>query len=148
MKKGGDRPSQHGAILGQALADIAKAGRSGHPDFPDMCATCAFREGTLPNRMGGTGKIALDCLLGIAGDGFACHHGMKEGAPTKICAGYLAAQLAPYPVVMAAVSTVSARLKTLPPEDAALADFKAWIAEVDPTGEMDVYQQARAFARR
>ena len=76
--KSGDKPSSYGAILGDALALIAAAGRRDMPPgttIADTCLTCAFREGALPNRMGGTTKMALDCVLGIDRDRFACHHG-------------------------------------------------------------------------
>lgn len=142
-----DRPSLHGAILGEALADLAKAGRVGIPDFPDMCATCAFREGSLANQMAATGQVALDCLVDFDPDDFACHHDMKEGEPTKLCAGYLAASQAPFPVVKAAVSTVVARLREIAEPDEIRIAFDAWAVKVDPDGKMDVYQLGRAYAR-
>jgi hypothetical protein len=141
------RPSQHGAILGEALADIAKAGRVGVGNLPEMCATCAFREGSLPNQMAATVSLALDCVLGIDPDDFACHHGMNAGQPTRLCAGFLAAQLVPMPIILAAVQTASARLASLPEHDSVQAEFDAWSASVDPEGKMDNYQWARAHLR-
>lgn len=142
-----DRPSRLGAILGEALADIAKAGRSGIPDFPEMCATCAFRPGCMTNQMGGTQKAALDVLMGIDGDAFACHHGMKEGEPTKICAGYLAAMNAPRSVAQSAIETAKARMDAATGPDEIRAAFDEWIAKVDPNNQMDDYQRGRLWLR-
>lgn len=141
------RPSQHGAALGEALADIAKAGAVGTDLLSAMCATCAFREGSLANQLAGTGVVALNCVLGVDPDDFACHHGMKNGEPTKLCAGFLAAQLAPREIVLAAVQLVSARLAALPDHDAVRAAFDEKAARFDPDGRMDNYQWGRALLR-
>ncbi len=139
-----ERPSNHGAILGEALSDIAKAGAVGGPLLDLMCATCAFREGSMPNQMAATGKVALACVLGTDKDEFACHHGMKDNWPTKICAGYVAAKQAPFDVVKAAIRTVSTRLSNLPETDEIRRSFDEWRATVDP--DLDDYQTARAYA--
>jgi hypothetical protein len=147
----GARPSKHGAILGDALALLASAGRKDAPmEIPECCLTCAFRPGTLPNATAETGKMALDCVLGIDKDRFACHHGMKEGEPQRLCAGYVAAVLAPWSFTKEVISAVHADLGKIKDGDAdeVRADFDAWLADTDPKGEMDVYQLARAYASR
>lgn len=145
-----DRPSRHGKILGAALATIAAIGRRDAPmPIPDCCLTCAFREGSAPNQTAGTGKIALDCLLGIDSDRFACHHGMKDGEPQKICFGYVAARLAPHSQVVAILGAVHDELETVndsDPDDVRAA-FDAWLAGADPKQRMDVYEAARAYAK-
>jgi hypothetical protein len=146
---GHDRPSKHGALLGEALALIAMAGRKDFPgDLPEPCLTCAFREGTMPNQSPGTGSMALNCVLGIDKDRFACHHGMKEGAPSKICAGYIAARLAPWSFTKEVLASLHRDLAAVSGPDEVRAAFDAWLADADPAGKMDVYQQARAFAAR
>lgn len=147
MTESRDRPSAHGAILGEALSDLAKAGRVGIADFPEMCATCAFREGAMSNQMASTGKVALDCVLGIDADDFGCHHGMEDGKPTKLCAGFMAAKNAPFRVVLAAVQTVHTRLAALTETDEIRAAFDAWHAEVNPADKLDVYQLGRAYEK-
>lgn len=147
----GDRPSRHGAILGDALALLAAAGRKDSPvELPECCLTCAFRPGTMPNQTAGTGKMALDCVLGIDKDRFACHHGMKEGQPQKLCVGYVAAVLAPWSFTKEVIGAVHAELgeiKDGDPDDVR-ATFDAWYLEFEPDGKLDVYQIARAYAAR
>lgn len=103
----------------------------------------------MPNESAGTGKIALDCVLGIDNDCFACHHGMKDGQPKKICVGYAAALLAPWPEVMAIVSAFADELSNV--DDAALDPvreaFDSWLIDADPKKRMDVYEAARVYAR-
>lgn len=145
----GARPSKHGAILGDALALLAMAGRKDAPmEIPECCLTCAFRPGTLPNATAETGKMALDCVLGIDKDRFACHHGMKEGAPRKLCAGYVAAVLAPWSFTKEVIAAVHADMGKIAEPDEVRAAFDVWLAETDPQGAMDVYQLARAYANR
>lgn len=145
-----DRPSRHGKMLGAALTTIAAIGRRDAPmPIPDCCLTCAFREGSLPNQTAGTGKMALDCVLGIDQDRFACHHGMKDGEPQKICVGYIAALLAPFSEVRAILSAFHDELKLIyddAPDDVRSA-FDAWLAIADPEQRMDVYEAARAYAK-
>lgn len=144
-----DRPSKHGKLLGEALAMLAYAGRRDFPgDLPEPCLTCAFREGSQPNQSAGTGKIALDCVLGVDKDRFACHHGVKDDRPKRICVGYIAARLAPWSFTQ---EVLAALMKELDDFSGAGPDeireaFDAWLAGADPKGELDVYQQARAFA--
>lgn len=146
----GARPSRHGAILGDALALLAAAGRKDAPmDLPECCLTCAFRPGTLPNATAETGKMALDCVLGIDRDRFACHHGMKEGQPRKLCSGYVAAVLAPWSFTKEVIEAVTQEMDaTKDSPDDVRAAFDAWRVETDPDGAMDVYQLARAYATR
>lgn len=146
----GDRPSRHGKLLGAALSTISAIGRRDAPmPIPDCCLTCAFREGTLPNETAGTGKIALDIVLGIDRDRFACHHDMKDGQPKKICVGYIAALLAPFSEVRAILEAFYDELKQIDdttPDDVRLA-FDAWLHIADPDQRMDVYEAARAYAK-
>jgi hypothetical protein len=151
--KKGDKPTTYGAVLGDALALIAAAGRKDMPDgmtIPDTCLTCAFREGSLPNRMAGTGKQAMDCLLGVDRDRFACHHGMKDGEPTRLCAGYLAAVIAPFSFVKEVLRSAYDNLGSIDDRmpDPVRDDYVRWLSEVDPDGKMDVYQIARLYAQR
>lgn len=145
-----DRPSRHGKILGDALALIAMAGRKDSPiELPDPCLTCAFREGTMPNMTAGTGKIALDCVLGIDKDRFSCHHGMKEGAPTKLCIGYVAARLAPWSFTQEVLVTLAKELDAIGDNDPdyVRSAFDRWLAEIDPAVKSDEYRLARAYAK-
>lgn len=141
-----DAPSRHGTILGEALADLAKAGAVGDPSLLNvMCAGCAFRPGAMANQMAATLKDALDCLL--SDEDFCCHHGMKDGQPTKLCAGYFAAKRAPFPVFQAALVTVAARLDTAEGPDEVRAAFDAWVVQVDPEGKLNDYQRSRLLRR-
>lgn len=144
-----DSPSCHGAILGEALALLAEFGRKDASfEFPECCLTCAFRRGSMSNEMASTGKMALDCVLGIDKDRFACHHGMKEGQPQKLCVGYIAATLAPWSAIKEVVAAVKAELDKMDGPDGVRAAFQTWYVETDPEKRMDVYQLARAYAMR
>jgi hypothetical protein len=142
-----ERPSAHGAILGEALSDLAKAGAVGTDLLSVMCSTCAFREGCMSNQMAATGVEALNIVLGIDDADFGCHHGMKDGFPTRFCAGAAAAKRAPFSVLQSALRTLNSRLELLPESDAVRADFDAWVARHDPGCQLDDYQRARLFAR-
>jgi hypothetical protein len=148
----GDRPSAHGAILGEALALLADLGaRDARMDnWRDRCATCAFRKGTAPNQTAGTGITALNCVLGVDRDRVACHHGMKGGDPQRICVGYMAARLAPFSAVKEILPVLAAELAAHgePLCDEVREGFDGWLKETDPDGKMDVYQVARAYQRR
>lgn len=145
-----ERPSLHGKILGEALALLAAAGRKDAPmEIPEGCLTCAFRPGCMTNQMAATGKTALDCVLGIDPDRFACHHGMKDGQPSKLCVGYIAATLAPWSFTKEVLAAVKVDLDAMPDgPDEIRAAFDAWHNEVDPERKMDDYQLARAYASR
>jgi hypothetical protein len=146
-----ERPSRHGAILGAALALLAKLGRRDAPfEIPEYCATCAFREGCMTNQMAATGKVALDCVLGIDPDRFACHHGMKDGEPSKLCVGYIAARLAPWSLTREVLLAMKAELDEAIAKDdpdAVRAAFDAWLDSVDPKREKNDYQLAREYNR-
>lgn len=146
----GDRPSKHGAILGEALALIADLGERDSPvPLGERCATCAFRKGSVPNQTAGTGTVALNCTLGVDRDRFACHHGMKDGQAKRICVGYIAARLAPFSSVKEVMAVLMEEIaKADDGTDPIRASFDAWLREVDPGGTMDVYQVARAYLRR
>lgn len=58
----------------------------------ERCKSCAFREGTLPNRCADTVLDASKCML--EGHEFHCHIDMEDGKPTRLCAGWEAARLA------------------------------------------------------
>lgn len=142
-----DRPSRHGAIFGEALADMAAAGREVNPTIPEECATCAFRRGCMTNQMGGTGILALNCAINVDPDDFACHHGMKEGWPTKLCAGYLAATHAPFEVVRDILERTKQRLDAMEGPDCIREEFDAWWATVDPERKLDNYELGRRWLR-
>lgn len=146
----GDRPSRHGRMLGKALAIMAALGRRDAPmPIPDMCLTCAFREGSMPNETAATGVIALNCALRIDKDRFACHHGMKDGDPQKICAGYVAALLAPFSEVREILAAFHEELANIEDgeQDEIRNAFDRWLDGADPERRLDVYQAARAYAK-
>lgn len=143
-----ERPSRHGQILGKALSMIADAGRRDFPgELPPMCGTCAFKDGAMPNQMAATGMVALNCVLRIDTDRFACHHAMRMGEPTRLCSGYAAAMFAPFSVVKEIMAAMSADLGAMEGPDEVRAAFDAWAAEIDPLGVMDDYQRAREFVK-
>lgn len=142
-----ERPSQHGAMLGQALSDLAKAGAVGTGLLDLMCPTCAFREGCMTNQMAATGSEALKCLTGEDEADFCCHYGMKNGQPSRLCAGFVAAQRAPFDVFKNTLRTLSDRLTLLPAHDAERAAFDAWAAIHDPDGTMDDYERSRRYSK-
>lgn len=152
--KDADRPSAHGRVLGQALALIADLGRKDFPgELAPMCATCAFREGSVPNESCGTGMLAFNCTIGIDKDRFACHHGMKNGEPSRICAGYAAAVIAPWSSVQKVLVWLKEQVDALPKSEAGARDevrerYDQWLAGVDPDGKMSVYEIARAYLVR
>jgi hypothetical protein len=142
------RPSRHGAILGAALAKMADAGRKADPTIPDACATCAFTAGSMPNQMAPTTLVAFNCATGIDPSPFGCHHGMKDGLPTRLCAGYVAARCAPFETLKALAGEVCRDLDGMEGPDTVREQFDAELAKIDPDGTMDDYQLARARARQ
>lgn len=89
--------------------------------------------------------MALDCVLRIDRDRFACHHGMKEGEPKKLCAGYVAALLAPFSEVKEILAAFRDELAGIDDgNDEVRAAFDKWIDRSDPEHKMDVYEAARA----
>lgn len=84
------RCTPQGRALGKSLATMATRGlavmeEAGMPDT--RCASCAFREGTVPNGCPQTVLDALKCLA--EGVRFGCH-APRDGSP---CHGYTAAVL-------------------------------------------------------
>lgn len=144
-----ERPSRHGKILGQFLSAVAEVGRTVAPECASrgMCSTCAFRDGAMPNQMAATALTAFNCVMGVDPDQFACHHGMREGVPTKLCAGYLLAKLAPWPEIQAECAKLKQRMDEAAGPDEVRANFESWLNEVDPGRTLDDYALARLFAR-
>lgn len=142
-----ERPSRHGALLGEALAAMAEAGRvASTVPIGAPCLTCAFRPGCMTNQMAATGVVALNCTIGIDPDEFACHHGMQDGQPIRLCNGYLAAKLAPFDFMKSTLREMYERLSVQIGPDEIRAAFDAWRQAADPDGKMDDYQLARAYA--
>lgn len=139
------RPSSYGAALGKHLAGIAQAGYAMRDDLPPMCSTCAFREGCMTNQMGETALVAFKCAIGADPDRFACHHGMKDGQPVRLCAGYLAAKCAPWDAVKAASHAMT--LIDVNAPDTVRQAFDAWAAMVDPENRLDDYQRGRLYLK-
>jgi hypothetical protein len=144
---GRDKPSYHGLVLGKALAALAEAGRAQLPELPDMCATCAFRPDCMTSQMAATGLTAFNCAVGVDDSPFGCHHGMKDGEPTKRCVGHLAARAAPFERLKAILAQLGEDLGSIPDPDPVRAEFDAWIARVDPDDRMDDYQRGRMWLR-
>lgn len=143
-----DRPSLHGAVLGGFLAAVAEAGHGEAPEIPEMCATCAFRPDCMTNQMAATGLIAFNIVMGVDQSSFGCHHGLKDGAPTKVCVGFLAAKLAPFDRVKALSEQLGKALDAIAGQpDLIRAKVDAWIAKVDPADELDDYQRGRLWLR-
>lgn len=142
-----ERPSTHGAIVGEALTAIATSITGKLPE--DCCATCAFRPGCMTNQMASTALVAFKCAVGADSSAFACHHGMKDGEPTKVCAGWLASQLVDFDVVKEITGrmaqALSARREGDP--DPIREAFDAWIEQVDPTGTLNDYQRGRLYLK-
>jgi hypothetical protein len=142
---GRERPSYHGAVLGEYLAQMAESATGFLPE--DCCATCAFRRGCMTNQMASTGLVAFKCAMGVDPDAFACHHGMKDGEPTKICAGWLAAQAAEWDDIKNFSEQLTASLGAIPNPDPIRTAFDAWIERVDPAGTLNDYQRGRLYLR-
>lgn len=142
-----DRPRGDGAVIGRALAALMEAGRLIQPDLPDPCATCAFRLGCMTNTLPATVLTAFRCATGVDDSPFGCHHGMTDGMPTKKCAGWMAAQAADWPEVQAISARMLAELDALPEHDVVRLATDAWLARVDPRGELDDYQRGRLWLR-
>jgi hypothetical protein len=62
------------------------------PDAPPMCNDCAFREGSDPNGSVETTMAVVKCLM--EDEPFYCHHGVVEGEPKRLCAGFSALYVA------------------------------------------------------
>lgn len=143
-----DGPSQHGAYVGQALVALAEAGRAADPACDrEMCATCAFRPDCMTNQMAATGLVAIKCAIGADPDPFGCHHALKDGTPTRLCAGYYAAQRAPFEAMKAIMFELTEKLGSMSGPDAVRAAFDEWVAGVDPDGKLDDYARGRLYLR-
>lgn len=85
-----NRPTEEGRELGAHLArfadDAVRSLKADGVDVPERCASCAFRQGSVPNGCAPTLMDALKCLL--EGKTFFCHCGSAD-AP-HACAGYAA----------------------------------------------------------
>lgn len=101
----------------------------------------------MPNQMGSTTLAAMHCTVGTDPAPFGCHYGMDEKGPTRMCAGYAAALLAPRDFVTDELVKAKAKLDDLPAEDPIRAEFDAWVKTIDPEGTMDDYARARAYSR-
>lgn len=126
-----ERPSKHGAILGAGMVALAEAGRKHSPELPPMCATCAFDPNSMTNKMAGTLITAMNCVLGIDTDRFACHHGMDDGQPTKLCAGYIAAVLAPWDYTMEVMTIISNELNSMDGQDYYCRSAERYLGEIE-----------------
>lgn len=145
--EGFDRPSVHGKILGDTLSMLEAAGRAIDQTIPASCATCAFRHGSDPNLSAGTGLIAFKCAVGVDKGAFCCHHGLKEGQPTMVCAGWLAAQKAPFDTMKALTFQMNERLAAMDGTDPIREAYDAWLETIDPAVAQDTYARARAWLK-
>lgn len=71
---------------------------------------------------------------------------MKDGEPTRLCAGFIAAKLAPFSFAQDVLVDLNRRLNAQEGPDQVRAAFDAWLAEVDPERKMNDYQLARVHA--
>jgi hypothetical protein len=81
-----NRPCPTGRALGEQLARFTEMESTAHyqrfPDDPEMCASCAFRAGTLPNGCLSTTATALKSAMELTP--FLCH----ERMPDHPCMGW------------------------------------------------------------
>jgi len=143
-----ERPSRHGQALGDALWLLMEAGKKDFPGTPpECCATCAFRRGCMTNQMAATGIVALNCVLGVDRDRFACHHNLKPGGePAKLCSGYIMATLAPWSFTKEVLEALNAELGKRDGEpDPVRAAFDAWVEANEPMKTADDYDRAREW---
>lgn len=87
-------PTPEGRALGAQLARLFKIERDNvekqFPGSAQPCRSCAFVEGTFPN---GCPETVMDALMcAVTGEPFFCHYDMKDGKPTKLCAGWATVQ--------------------------------------------------------
>src|SRR4051812_24548724 len=87
-----NRLTPEGRKLGAALAQLADKAdqelRAKSPEIGERCASCAFREGTVPNGCAETVMDALKCVM--EGIPFLCHQ-VKDGK-VALCAGWYVSQ--------------------------------------------------------
>ena len=101
-----NRPTEKGRRMGRELVRLWKAAMRAAlvnapaealAAVPDRCKTCAFREGTHPNGCEETVMDAVKCVLEKVP--FSCHQELKDGKPTKLCAGWIVTQRCDQPPV-------------------------------------------------
>ena len=97
--------------------------------------------------MTATGVEALNIALGIDDAHFMCHHGMKEGEPTRLCVGAIAAIIAPDDIKQSAIRTLSAKLDSQDGPDEVRVAFDDWVTTIDPDSTMDDYTRGRAYLK-
>lgn len=90
-------PSPEGAALGLELARLHDRSRQKalavEPGIPEPCPSCAFRQGTFPNRCLPTVSDAMKCVMEALN--FTCHaEPDAAGELTIPCSGYLACLIA------------------------------------------------------
>lgn len=134
-----DRPSRHGQALGRMLARWAEAG----PYAKERCRGCAFREGAMANKMASTGREAMDCVL--RGEMFGCHHGLEDGLPTRMCAGYASALHVGSDTIRADLIALKDEFAAMHGPDEVRSKFDEWIAGVDPEGQLNDYERAKLW---
>lgn len=79
-----NKPCDVGRAVGAELARLTGDATAGAP----MCASCAFKPGTVPNGCITSVADAMKCVF--EGERFWCHHDKKNGDPTRVCAGWKA----------------------------------------------------------
>lgn len=150
-----DRPSDHGALMGDLLAMLYEAGlKSMGGDAPDKrCSTCAFRKGTMASQCAGTTMDAFDCTLGLGDNGdFNCHSGIGEGQePKAVCQGYVIAKLAPVSLAASALPSLLEKLSEKQESDTIQEAFDSWFVEQygsDDTAVVDFYDVNKDYMER
>lgn len=108
MAKIRNRPCELGEQVGANLARFADHAEQEWRDselgfVPVRCASCAFKEGTYPNRCLTTVSDAMKCTM--ERNPFYCHHDVKlkrpgEKQPHSICAGWILLHDAKPPVTV------------------------------------------------
>lgn len=84
-----NRPCEVGRAAGAHLAEMTAQATAD----AGMCASCAFRPGSVPNGCVTTVADAMKCLF--EGKTFWCHYGKRDdGRPAHICAGWKASTIA------------------------------------------------------
>ena len=90
-----NRPCEFGRELGRNLACFADLAEQKWRDagvnfIPQRCHSCAFGPGTYPNGCISTVADAMKCIM--ERKPFYCHHGIKDGDPPSVCAGWMLLQ--------------------------------------------------------
>ena len=89
-----NRVTPEGRALGEQMARLAAKALAKQklrfPKMADMCASCAFRPGTIPN---GCPQTQMDALKAVMEEvPFLCHQSPRDdhGQYTELCVGWLA----------------------------------------------------------